>query len=111
MFWENVFVREDFLSTEKKRVIENKTAFVGAQDRKFEVINAFSKYISITNYRFLKKKNTFYEFFEMRIFFGGRINDFKKLWKKTYQFIVLPVIFSSREWIFTLWSEFFYTYD
>ena len=35
MFLENVFVREDFLSTVKKRVIENKQAFGGTYTKAY----------------------------------------------------------------------------
>ena len=66
MFGEN-FVRENFLSTARKRVIENKLVFWGpsrktlllvgfSRYRKFEVFNAFSNYIRMLEYLFLKKK-------------------------------------------------------
>ena len=35
LFFEKIFVREDFLSTLKKRIIENKPAFVGTQGKAY----------------------------------------------------------------------------
>ena len=72
-----------FCQLQRKRVIENKPAFGGTQGkafssqdfryRKFKVVNAFSKYIHITNYKFKKKRIiNLMEFFKMHIFLGAK---------------------------------------
>ena len=92
MFWENVFVREDFLSNKtsyKQNELSKINRRLGALKQmptphrileisKIWIINAFNKYIFIKDGHFEKKKIiNFMEFFEMRVFFSGKINNFK----------------------------------
>ena len=79
-FQENVFVHEDFLSTEKKRVIESKLASGDTQGKAYSSLDFRDKEnlklsmhlvnICVPNYKFLKKKNNkFYGIFlNVRIF-------------------------------------------
>ena len=116
MFRENVFVCEDFLSSIKKTSYRKQVGILEHSGKsllllgfwryqKFEVINAFSKYTRISDYRFLIKISIIncMEFFEIQFFLFGKIYNFKNLQRKLQIFTYSAIIGNMH--LFHLYNE------